>query len=254
MPDAHSGSEQFTDEDRPYAGSRFREVVDALFANPYQNGVGPRGRAAAAEQEQTIRTVFGGLLASAGRPASNATARTLDSGADLRWGPDGRGSRGSFIRPASASWGGGRFPKRRRIRDTSERAVRRSSLPGIRAAPEATGAAGFVRSRWSASCFRRGSRPSRAAANRELHHPAGHRRGADRVDQRRRAAERAGRDRVPTRPRRHAADQGGVRVPAHGSGAHHPAAVSGCRAGQARRRADESAGLHGTARRARSTR
>jgi len=32
MPDVDIGSEQFTDEDRLYSGSRFREVVDALFA------------------------------------------------------------------------------------------------------------------------------------------------------------------------------------------------------------------------------
>ncbi len=30
------GSEQFSDEDRLYAGSRFRDVVDAVFVNPYQ--------------------------------------------------------------------------------------------------------------------------------------------------------------------------------------------------------------------------
>ena len=36
MPDVEIGYEPFTDEDRIYAGSRFRDVVDALFANPYQ--------------------------------------------------------------------------------------------------------------------------------------------------------------------------------------------------------------------------
>ena len=35
MTELEVGAEQFTDEDRFYAGSRFREVVDALFANPY---------------------------------------------------------------------------------------------------------------------------------------------------------------------------------------------------------------------------
>jgi hypothetical protein len=34
MPDLEIGSEQLTDEDRLYSGSRFRDVVDALFANP----------------------------------------------------------------------------------------------------------------------------------------------------------------------------------------------------------------------------
>jgi hypothetical protein len=36
MPELDIGAEQFTDEDRLYSGSRFRDVVNALFANPYQ--------------------------------------------------------------------------------------------------------------------------------------------------------------------------------------------------------------------------
>ena len=92
MPDENSGSERFTDEDRLYAGSRFREVVDALFANPYQTVWGREGEPPLPQQEQTIRTVFGGLLAS-GRNSrfEHASARTLDSGADLRWGVDRKG-------------------------------------------------------------------------------------------------------------------------------------------------------------------
>ena len=37
------GLEQFTDEDRAYAGSRFRDVVNAFFANPYQQVWGRAG-------------------------------------------------------------------------------------------------------------------------------------------------------------------------------------------------------------------
>ena len=49
-PDAADiGSEQFNEEDRRYAGSRFRDVVDALFANPYQTRLGARRRTAAAD-------------------------------------------------------------------------------------------------------------------------------------------------------------------------------------------------------------
>jgi hypothetical protein len=92
MPDVEVGSEQFTDEDREYSGSRFRDVVDALFANPYQRVWGREGEPPLPNQEQTIKTVFGGLL-SRGRPPrfERASERTLDSRADLRWGPDRKG-------------------------------------------------------------------------------------------------------------------------------------------------------------------
>jgi hypothetical protein len=92
MPDDQIGSEQFNDEDRSYAGSRFRDVVDALFANPYQAVWGREGEPPLPVQEVTIKSVFGGLL-SLGRPPrfERASERSLDSGADLRWGPDHKG-------------------------------------------------------------------------------------------------------------------------------------------------------------------
>ena len=92
MAEVDIASEQFTDEDRLYSGSRFRDVVDALFANPYQKVWGREGEPPLPVQDVTIRTVFGGLL-SLGRPPrfERAAARSLDSGADLRWGPDGKG-------------------------------------------------------------------------------------------------------------------------------------------------------------------
>jgi hypothetical protein len=92
MPNGEIGSEQFTDEDRTYAGSRFRDVVDALFANPYQQVWGREGEPPLPIQDVTIKTVFGGLL-SLGKPPrfERASERSLDSGADLRWGPDRKG-------------------------------------------------------------------------------------------------------------------------------------------------------------------
>jgi hypothetical protein len=92
MPDVEIGSEQFNDEDRAYAGSRFRDVVDALFANPYQAVWGREGEPPLPVQDVTIKSVFGGLL-SLGRPPrfERAAERSLDSGADLRWGPDRKG-------------------------------------------------------------------------------------------------------------------------------------------------------------------
>jgi hypothetical protein len=92
MPDADIGGEQFTDEDRLYSGSRFRDVVDALFANPYQTVWGREGEPPLPVQEVTIRSVFGGLL-SHGRPPrfEHASERSIDSGADLRWGANRKG-------------------------------------------------------------------------------------------------------------------------------------------------------------------
>jgi len=92
MPDLDVGSEQFTDEDRLYSGSRFRDVVDALFANPYQHVWGREGEPPLPFQDVTIKTVFGGLLSRARPPRfERAAERSLDSHADLRWGPDRKG-------------------------------------------------------------------------------------------------------------------------------------------------------------------
>ena len=103
MPELDIGAEQFTDEDRLYSGSRFRDVVDALFANPYQRVWGQQGEPPLPVQAVTLKTVFGGLLP-VGRPPrfERAAERALDSGADLRWGPDGRGFT-RFLHPNGVS-------------------------------------------------------------------------------------------------------------------------------------------------------
>jgi hypothetical protein len=92
MTELEVGTEQFTDEDRFYAGSRFRDVVNALFANPYQQVWGREGEPALPQRRVSIRTVFGGLLG-IGKPHrfERASERSLDSHADLRWGPDRKG-------------------------------------------------------------------------------------------------------------------------------------------------------------------
>lgn len=80
------GTPQFTDEDRTYDGSRFREVVDALFANPYQQVWGGAG--------QPPLPVYDVTLAMVASPQfRQASERTVDSGADLRWGPERKGFR-----------------------------------------------------------------------------------------------------------------------------------------------------------------
>jgi hypothetical protein len=94
MPLPDFGPEHVTDEDRRYAGSRFRDVVDALFANPYQRVWGGAGEPPLPVYEVTFASVARGLL-SFGRQHffQQAADRTVDSTADLRWGPDRKGFR-----------------------------------------------------------------------------------------------------------------------------------------------------------------
>src|SRR4029453_12297434 len=95
MPVADTGIEQFTDEDRAYQGCRFSEVADALFANPYQRVWGGAGEPPLPIYEVTLGSLLRGGLPLVG--TSNlflkAAERTVDSGADLRWGPDRKGFR-----------------------------------------------------------------------------------------------------------------------------------------------------------------
>jgi hypothetical protein len=88
------GIEQITDEDRAYRGSRFSEVRDAIFANPYQGIWGRAGEPPWRVYEVTLRSVLRGILPFGGPYLfRKATERTVDSHADLRWGPDGKGYR-----------------------------------------------------------------------------------------------------------------------------------------------------------------
>jgi hypothetical protein len=88
------GTEQFTDEDRAYRGSRFSAVREALFANPYQAVWGAAGEPPLPTYETTLASVLDGALPF-GRPYTfhQAVERTVDSQADLRWGTDGKGFR-----------------------------------------------------------------------------------------------------------------------------------------------------------------
>jgi hypothetical protein len=79
------------DEDRGYAGSRYPDVVAALFANPYQRIWGAAGEPALPVHEVTFTSVFGGLIFGVTRQFLTDSERTLDSGADLRWGGDRKG-------------------------------------------------------------------------------------------------------------------------------------------------------------------
>ena len=88
------GIEAITDEDRAYAGSRFSDVREALFANPYQRTWGAAGEPPLPVHPVTLMSLLYGVLPG-GPPYAfrQATARAVDSAADLRCGPDRRGFR-----------------------------------------------------------------------------------------------------------------------------------------------------------------
>lgn len=86
------GVEGLTDEDRRFVGSRFSEVRDAIFANPYKKVWGAAGQPPYQRVKVGLFSVLRGIL-----PLGkhwlllDAAKRTLASHADLRWGPDGKG-------------------------------------------------------------------------------------------------------------------------------------------------------------------
>ena len=88
------GIEGFTEEDRAYRGSRFAEVRDAIFANPYQKVWGRAGEPPFPIYEVTLGGVLRGVLPVGGPYLfRKATERAVDSHADLRWGSDRKGYR-----------------------------------------------------------------------------------------------------------------------------------------------------------------
>ncbi len=94
MDSGFFGTEQVTGEDRAYRGSRFAEVRDAVFANPYQKVWGGPGEPPLPTYEVTLLSVLRGALP-LGLPYffRQAVARAVDSRADLRWGVDRQGFR-----------------------------------------------------------------------------------------------------------------------------------------------------------------
>jgi hypothetical protein len=94
MGSQYFGTEEVTEADRAYAGSRFSEVRDALWANPYPGDWDRNSQAKLPVYRVTLLSVLTGILS----PGKNyffrqATERAVDSHADLRWGPDGKGFR-----------------------------------------------------------------------------------------------------------------------------------------------------------------
>jgi hypothetical protein len=94
MESGDFGIEQVTEEDRAYSGSRFSDVRAAIFANPYQEVWGREGEPPLPRYETTLSSVLHGILPFGRRYFfRQAAERAVDSHADLRWGPDGKGFR-----------------------------------------------------------------------------------------------------------------------------------------------------------------
>jgi hypothetical protein len=86
------GPQEMNAEDRSYCGSRYADVRKALYANPYRGGASGQEPGPLPMFKSTIRNAWRGLLFGENK-FRQASARSLDSRADLRWGPDGKGWR-----------------------------------------------------------------------------------------------------------------------------------------------------------------
>lgn len=94
MKPEYFGTEEFTDEDRAYRGSRFSEVRDAVFGNPYQKVWGGDGEPPLPVYEVNLASALRGILSFGRRYFfRQAVERAVDSHADLRWGAGGKGFR-----------------------------------------------------------------------------------------------------------------------------------------------------------------
>ncbi len=92
MSTSEFGIEAIVDEDRAYRGSRYADVRNAVFANPYGGVWAGPGRLP--RYRVTLGSMLRGFAPLGGRSLfRKASERAVDSGADLRWGPDGKGFR-----------------------------------------------------------------------------------------------------------------------------------------------------------------
>jgi hypothetical protein len=86
------GPQEMTAEDREYRGSRYADVRKAMYANPYRGGASGQEAGPLPMFRSTIRNAWRGTLFGQNK-FRQASARSIDSKADLRWGSDGKGWR-----------------------------------------------------------------------------------------------------------------------------------------------------------------
>ncbi|MDH3600527.1 MAG: hypothetical protein OEU26_12905 [Candidatus Tectomicrobia bacterium] len=91
-PDTMFGPQGMIAEDRTYKGSRYADVREALFANPYRDGAAGQKPGPLPMFKSRIRNAWRGLFFGE-NIFRQASARVIDSRADLRWGEDGKGYR-----------------------------------------------------------------------------------------------------------------------------------------------------------------
>jgi hypothetical protein len=94
MNDIDYGAIAINEDDQKYSGSRFSQVREAIFANPYQKIWGSNDMPPLPVYEVTLASILNGILPF-GKPWQflKAVERSVDSDADLRWGSDGKGFR-----------------------------------------------------------------------------------------------------------------------------------------------------------------
>ena len=90
--EALHGQQETTDEDRSYQGSRYADVRQALYLNPYRGGTSGQAPGPLPMFRSTIRNAWRGTL-HGHKFLKEASARTVDTRSDLRWGTDGKGFR-----------------------------------------------------------------------------------------------------------------------------------------------------------------
>ena len=168
------GPQRFTAEDAGYRGSTFAEVRAALFANAYYLVRGGPDEPPLPVYEATLARSLAGLL-SRKKPwwFQQASDRTVDSRADLRWGPDGRGFR-RILHPNGVRLDGNvgnRFQRRYRIhRLLQGRKPCPDRVPVRHAAPRRV-EDDCDHSRWWGSSPDHRQKSYREACDRELHSP-----------------------------------------------------------------------------------
>ena len=88
------GPQEFSDDDQQYRGARYADVKRAMFLNAYYDTWGTEGEPPLPVYDVTLGRALRGILPGGQLwKFKQAAARTLDSLALLRWGPDGRGFR-----------------------------------------------------------------------------------------------------------------------------------------------------------------